>query len=112
MVAWFRKKYPAHVKSLRVSQSGGHRGKGKMAAIRIAKAKGQGEVKGEADIVILLPKGGYGCLVIEHKGENQGHSLSNDQQEYLDYHNACGNLAISTRGIYELTSRIEDYMGL
>ena len=111
-VTWFRAKYPAHAKSLRVSQSGAHRGKGKMAAIRIAKAKGQGEVKGEADIAILLSKGGFACLIIEHKGLGQSHSLTEDQQEYLDYHNSVGNLAISTRGFDVLTAAIDTYMGM
>ena len=111
-VTWFRAKYPAHAKSLRVSQSGAHRGKGKMAAIRIAKAKGQGEVKGEADIVILLSKGGFGSLVIEHKGSQQSHKLSDDQIEYLDYHNRVGNMAISTRGADALKAAVDTFMGM
>jgi hypothetical protein len=112
VVAWFRAKYPEHAMSLRVSQSGGHRGKGKSAAIRIAKAKGQGEVKGEADIGILLPKGGYGCLLVEHKGEGMAHTLNESQALYLDYHNRIGNCAVSTRGVDALKAAILLYMSL
>ena len=110
VVKWFRGAYPEHAKSLRVSQGGGHRGSRRQAAIRTAKAKGQGMVVGEADIVILLPRGGYGSLVVEHKGEGQPHKLSDAQIEYLEYHNANGNLAISTRGIEPLMAAIDVYM--
>lgn len=109
-VKWYRETWPEHALSLRVSQSGGHVGKGKMAAIRNAKSKSMGVVKGEADIAILLPKGGYGCLLIEHKGAKQAHKLTESQQAYIDYHNSIGNLAVSTRGLEALKAAVIAYM--
>jgi hypothetical protein len=112
--SWFSEEYPEFIKCVRVSQSGAHRGKGKNAAIRIAKAKGQGEIPGEADIALLLPRGGYGSLLIEHKGLGQGHSVSDDQAEYLEHHNKAeiGNLAVSTRGLEALKEITSWYISL
>jgi hypothetical protein len=107
IVDWFREAYPQYAMCLRVSQFGNHRGNSrKAAAIRTAKAKSQGAVKGEADIAILLPREArhgkiFGCLLIEHKSASGSHPISPEQQDYMDFHNDedIGNVAISTRGI-------------
>ena len=109
-VAWFRDTWPEHAMSLRVSQSGGFIGKGRAGAIRRSKITAEGGVTGEADIALLLPKGGYGALLIEHKGAKQAHKLTDKQQEYLDYHNSIGNLAVSTRGLEALKAAVLAYM--
>ena len=111
IVRWFRTRYPEHAMSLRVSQSGGFRGKGRTGAIRTARLTAMGAVTGESDIAILLPKGGYGALLIEHKAEGSAHTATTAQQEYIDYHNSIGNLAIITRGVHVATAAIEQYMG-
>lgn len=76
----------------------------------MSQAKGQGAVRGEADIVILLPRKTYGALVIEHKAAGGAHKLSDDQDAYLYYHNYIGNLAVSTRGIEALKAAVMAYM--
>ena len=110
-VLWFRAKYPRHIKAMRVSMGGMPR-HGKKGAVLWSYMKGQGVLKGEADISILIPRGKFSALLIEHKGANQSHSLTEDQQEYLDYHNSVGNLAISTRGFDVLTAAIDTNMGM
>lgn len=110
IVRWFRAKWPEHSQSLRVSQTGGYRGKGRAGAIRQAQIKGQGGVVGEADIAILLPRGGFGALLIEHKGEGQAHGLTEAQAAYLEYHRSIGNAAAVTRGIDAAKAAIESYM--
>ncbi len=112
IVAWFRETWPEHALSLRVSQSGGFIGSGRSGAIRRAKIHAQGGVTGEADIVILLPKGGYGALVIEHKRLKGSHKVTPDQEKYLDYHNSIGNLAKTSRGVEHCKSIILEYMSL
>ena len=72
--------------------------------------KAQGGVTGEADIAILLPRGEYGSLLVEHKADGSTHKLSDAQQEYLDYHNIIGNCAVSTRGTEALKAAILAYM--
>jgi hypothetical protein len=113
IVAHFRAKYPRHVKALRVSMLGGHRGRNrKEAAIRTAKAIGQGAVIGESDIVILLPRGRYGALVIEHKSAVDKRGASTDQLDYIAYHNNNGNCACVTAGVKAATTAIDIYMAL
>lgn len=109
-VAWFRSEWPEHARALRVSLRGLNFGSGPRAARMVNHIKSQGSVDGEADIAILLPRNGHGALVIEHKGAGQSHPLSSEQQAYLDYHNAHGNCAISTRGLDALKAAVVAYM--
>jgi len=103
--------YPKYAKALRVSMNGVSFGGGRRrAAMAWNKAKGQGAVPGEADIVILVPRGGYGALVVEHKGQGMNRKLSEEQIEYLGFHNLIGNRAESTRGLDELIAVVDDYL--
>ena len=110
VVAWFREKWPQHAKSLRLSLNGLNLGGGKKAAMIINQIKSQGAVLGEADLVILLPRNGYGALVIEHKAENDKKGPSEAQLDYLGYHNMIGNKALVTKGITQFREAIQEYM--
>ena len=112
IVAWFRATYPEYALCLRVSQSGGYRGAGRTGAIRTAQVNAMGGITGEADIAILLKRGGFGCLIIEHKAEGSQHTATKAQLEYIQRHNSCGNLAIVTRGVGACTAAIKQYMAL
>lgn len=108
-VKWMRRAHPQLARSLRVSMSG-MSWRGRMGAINWNVMKSQGVQPGESDIMIALPVHPYGALVIEHKGEKKGRHVTEDQQEYLDYHNAIGNLAISTRGVEQLIRAVDCYI--
>jgi len=110
IVAYFRAQYPQYAMSLRVSQSGGFRGKGREGAIRSRNVQSMGGVTGEADIAILLPRGGYGSLLIEHKAADGRYSATPMQLSYLEYHRSQGNCAVLTKGIEEAIIAIDDYM--
>lgn len=110
IVAWFRSQYPEYALCLRVSQSGGYRGAGRKGAIRTAQVAAMGGITGEADIAILLPRGEFGCLLIEHKAEGAKHTASPAQLEYIRHHNAVGNCAVVTRGIDMAKAAITHYM--
>jgi hypothetical protein len=69
-----------------------------------------GAVKGESDICIMLPRGGFGSLVIEHKAEGSRHVTSPSQIAYIQTHNAVGNCAIVTRGVEAAKAAIRQYM--
>lgn len=113
IVAWFRATYPDYAVCLRVSQWGDARGRSrKTAAIRRAKARGQGAVDGESDMAILLKRGEFGSLLIEHKSAGQAHKASEAQLEYIRRHNALGNCAIVTRGVEAAKAAIAQYMAL
>lgn len=110
-VSWFKAEYPGHGQSLRTSLRGLNFGSGQRAGRMINFIKSQGSVDGESDLAILIPKGKYGALVVEHKGEGMARKLTDEQAGYLAYHNSVGNYAVSTRGIAELKSVVSEYMG-
>jgi len=112
IVTYFRARFPKFARSLRVSQSGGFKGKGRQGAIRMGQIKAQGGVKGEADIAILLPRHGFGCLLIEHKAAGSSHKATIEQLEYVTYHNENGNLAVVTRGVEAAVAAINTYLGV
>jgi hypothetical protein len=109
VVKWFRATYPEYAKSLRSSMNGLSR-RGKAGAMMWGMMKALGCTRGEPDFALLLPKGGYGALVIEHKGDNQAHKLSDDQREHLEYHESIGNCAVSTRGVEAFKAAITAYL--
>ena len=110
IIAWFRAEYPEYSMCLRVSQSGRRSGTSKRAAIAWAAQVAMGAVKGESDICISLPRGGFGSLLIEHKAEDSKHDTSPSQLDYIQSHNAVGNCAIVTRGVEAAKAAIRQYM--
>lgn len=110
IVAWFRSEYPQYAMCLRVSQSEGKKGGGRSAAIAWSKRTAMGVVKGESDIAILLPRGGFGSLLIEHKAEKGQHKTTEAQLAYIQHHNAVGNCAVVTRGVEFAKAAIRQYM--
>ena len=110
IVAWYRETYPQYAMSLRASQSGGFRGKGKAGAIRTANITAMGGVTGESDLAILLPRGDFGSLLIEHKADGSAHKATEAQLAYIEYHNSVGNCAVVTRGIEAAKAAIQAYM--
>ena len=110
IVRWFRETYPEYALCLRVSQSGGYRGAGRKGAIRTAQIAAMGGITGESDIAILLPRGGFGSLLIEHKAEKGQHKTTEAQLAYIQHHNAVGNCAVVTRGVEFAKAAIRQYM--
>lgn len=110
-VSWFRRVYPKDVFALRASMNGVPR-HGRRGAVIWNYMKGQGCNDGEPDIAILIPRGAYGSLVIEHKGEGMSRKLTEKQAAALAYHEEIGNMAVQTRGLDELISVVEDYLCL
>jgi hypothetical protein len=108
-VRWFRKTYPKDAYAMRASMAGLPR-HGKRGAILWNLMTAQGLNKGEPDIAILLPRGGYGALLVEHKAEGQTHKLTAEQEQHIKYHNDSGNLAVQTRGLEQLMQVVRDYM--
>ena len=111
IVRYFKTRWPQHALALRVSANGIHRGKGLAAMRRIAKEKAHGFVTGEADIAILLPRQGFGCLVIEHKADEAIKGATEAQLAYIRYHNENGNCAVVTKGLAMAIAAIDTYMG-
>lgn len=112
IVAWYRKLWPQHERSLRVSMNGLNFGGGQKAARMISQMRAQGMVEGESDIAIMLPRQRYGGLILEHKALGSKHDLTQGQRDYLDYHQKIGNRALMTRGVEQAKEVIAEYMAL
>ena len=106
---WFVEQWPEHASSLRPSMNGLSR-RGRAGAILWNTMKALGATVGDPDLAILVPKGGYGCFLAEHKAADQPRKLTTEQQESIDYNNGIGNCAVSTRGIDALKAAITVYM--
>ena len=76
----------------------------------MSQMRAQGLVEGESDMAILLPRGGFGCFIDEHKAADAKHVVTPEQASYLAYHNFHGNCAVSTRGVEAAKSAITAYM--
>jgi len=110
VVAWFRETYPEFAHCLRVSLAGLNFGSGQRAARMVNHVRAQGVHPGESDILLALPRGGYGSLVIEHKAEGSAHKASPEQLQYIEMHNLSGNCACVTRGVGAAKAAIITYM--
>lgn len=110
IVQHFRTAYPEHERALRVSLAGLNFGSGPKAARMVNHVRSQGVVSGEADILIALPRHGFGSLVIEHKAAGSAHKATADQIGYVEYHNTNGNCACITRGVDAAIKAIDQYM--
>ena len=110
IVAWFRSEYPQYAKCLRVSLAGLNFGSGSRAARMVNYVRSMGVVEGESDIAILLKRGEFGSLLIEHKAEKGQHKTTEAQLEYIRHHNAVGNCAVVTRGVEMAKAAIRQYM--
>ena len=112
VVEWFRLQYPQDARAIRASQSGGFKGKGIQGAIRMKHQIAMGVVPGESDLAILLPRGQYGCLLIEMKITDDRRGARKNQNEYIEYHNSIGNCAIVATGVDTAIAAIKTYMNL
>lgn len=110
IIRWFRETYPHYAKCLRVSMGGVNFGYGSKAARKFAMMKSQGLVLGESDITVLLPRAGYGCLLIEYKSDEDKAGPSANQLDYISHHKAIGNMAMVCKGIGMAKDSIAKYM--
>lgn len=81
---------------------------GKRSYFTAAKLKAEGMRPGLPDIVLAVPRGGYGALYIELK--TQKGRPSKDQLDYIDLLRSCGNVAMICRGWETAKAIIEAYL--
>lgn len=112
IVAWFRAEYPEYARCLRVSLAGLNFGSGAKAGRMAAWVRSQGITAGESDIAVLLKRGEFGSLLIEHKAGDGNHKTSDAQLGYIQFHNAVGNCAVVTKGVDMAKAAIRQYMGV
>jgi len=72
--------------------------------------KSQGAELGESDLLIALPRGEFGSLVLELKAADTAHGTTDLQNDYVKFHNAIGNCAVVATGFETATAAIRQYM--
>lgn len=102
-VLWFSLEYPEYRGLLFHVPNGGSRN-----AFEARNLKAQGVVPGVADLLLLLPRKGFGCLCIEMKAPKG--RQSEYQREWEEKASRHGNLYKVCRSIDEFMAIINDYL--
>jgi len=72
------------------------------------RAKAEGMVKGAADMLLLVPRGGYGALAIEFKTPKG--KVDDDQKVWLQEFEAAGNKSCVCRSVEDFIDMVTLYM--
>lgn len=102
-VRWFRLQYPAIGNLLFAVPNGGKRGK-----IEACILKEEGVVAGVADMLLLVPSGGYHGLAIEMKTDTGRQSPS--QRQWQQLVEESGYRYIVCRSLDQFIDNINDYL--
>ena len=102
-ITWFNLQYPEYRGLLFHVPNGGSRN-----AREAANLKKQGVVAGVADLLLLLPRGGYGCLCIEMKMPKG--VQSEYQRQWGERITEHGNLYAVCRSVDEFMRIIISYL--
>lgn len=102
---WFVRQYSQDARLGFAVGNGGARSK-----IEAAIMKGEGVTAGVADVLITIPRGGYGCLALEFKTAKGRQSQS--QKEWQADFERVGNKYAIVRSLEEAVSVTRNYMNL
>lgn len=108
LVSWFRAKYPAHSRCLRLSLNGINLPAGRRGAMMMSQCKSQGLTLGESDLFFAIPNLLYHGLFIEMKA-GKG-KATQDQLDYLIVMDSLGYQTAVITGAEKAKQFIEDYM--
>lgn len=117
LIKWFRLQFPKLEKLLIHVPNGGLRSRMKVATkdgtvksfCREGKElKEMGTTAGVSDLILLLPRKGYGCLAIEMK--TQDGTQSNAQKDWMFEMIAAGNKYVVCRSSNEAETEIKNYL--
>ena len=101
---WFDLQYPKLSRLLFAVPNGGARN-----AREAAIMKGEGVTAGVADMILLIPRNGYGCLCIEFKTKDGKQSES--QKLWQADAEAHGNKYVVVRSVEQFVSEVRQYLG-
>lgn len=101
---WFDLQYPKLSRLCFAVPNGGARN-----AREAAIMKGEGVTAGVADMIILIPRKGYGCLCIEFKTKDGKQSAS--QKLWQADAEAHGNRYVVVRSVEQFISEVRQYLG-
>ncbi|WP_071133871.1 VRR-NUC domain-containing protein [Millionella massiliensis] len=102
-VQWFNLQYPQYRGMLLHVPNGGYR-----ESREGVNLKKQGVVAGVADLLLLIPRKGFGCLCIEMKyGRGKQSDLQREWEEKTSRH---GNLYQVCRSLEEFMDTVNSYL--
>ena len=104
-VTWFRLQYPEYALNLTSVPNGGARRR-KEAAIM----KAEGVTAGAADLLLLVPSGGYGALGIEFKTMEKSSRQSPAQRRWQEAFEKVGNKYAIARTFDEAVEVVRNYL--
>lgn len=104
-VGWFRLQYRQYAGMCFAVPNGGARNK-----VEASRLKAEGVVAGVADVLITVPRGGFGCLGLEFKTERG--RQSDVQKTWAEAFTAAGNKYAVVRSLSEAVQVVNDYMRL
>ncbi len=102
-VTWFRLQYPRLGRLLFAVPNGHHRSKRTACVL-----KGEGVVAGVADMILLIPRGGYASLCIEMKTA-KGRQTDSQRQWQIDAQ-MMGNRYAVCRSFDEFRDTVNAYL--
>lgn len=117
-VRWFRFQYPQYAKVLVHPANEGLR-KTKVIATSFgtkvvstggARLKAEGLVAGVADLLLLVPRKGHGCLAIEMKRPCNSSKQSGSQLEWEKACVAAGNMYVVCRSLEQFMEAVNEYL--
>lgn len=102
-VNWFRYSYPKLAQFLIAVPNGGSRN-----ALEAANLKRQGVVAGVSDLLLLIPRKGFGCLGMELKYDSG--RQSDKQKQWEQYFRKAGNLYVIIRSVDQFIETVNMYL--
>lgn len=102
-VRWFSLQYRDIRELLFAVPNGGYRN-----AREAARFKMEGVRAGVSDLILLLPRGGYGALCIELKTDTG--KLTALQKEWLKKAETAGNRCVVCRSLEEFIEEVKNYL--
>lgn len=106
-VKWFRLQYPQYALNLTSVPNGGLRSKTEAAIM-----KAEGMTAGAADLLLLVPRGGFGALGIEFKTLAKGSRQSDAQKRWQQAFERVGNKYTIVRTFEEAVVIANNYLKL
>ncbi len=106
-VTWFRLQFPEYALTLTSVPNGGLRGKREAGIL-----KAEGMTAGAADLLLLVPRGGYGALGIEFKTTEKSIRQSPAQKRWQEAFEKAGNKYAIARTFDEAVEVVKNYLNL
>ena len=104
-VRWFRLQYPEYALNLTSVPNGGLRSKTEAAIM-----KAEGMTAGAADLLLLVPRDGFGALGLEFKTQVKGSRQTPAQKQWQKSFEQVGNKYVLVRTLNEAITAVQNYL--